>query len=82
MSYGDMAVPDTPVPAAKTGLTTISSIYNKIVVCVLIVNAVAELSDTATFISVPSGLIESTAMSPIFVDIVTKTYVISKGFVC
>ena len=43
----------------------------------LIVNAVAELSDTATFISVPSGLIESTAMSPTFVILLSPKLTLS-----
>ena len=42
-----------------------------------IVKAVAELSDTATFISVPSGLIESTAMSPTFVILLSPKLTLS-----
>ena len=37
----------------------------------------AELSDTATFISVPSGLIESTAISPTFVILLSPKLTLS-----
>ena len=40
-------------------------------------NAVAEWSDTATFISVPSGLIESTAISPTFVILLSPKLTLS-----
>ena len=43
----------------------------------LIVNAVAELSDTATFMSVPSALIESTAMSPTLVILLSPKLTLS-----
>ena len=43
----------------------------------LIVNAVAELSDTATFISVPSGLIESMAISPTLVILLSPKLTLS-----
>jgi hypothetical protein len=42
-----------------------------------IVNAVAELSETATFISVPSALIESIAMSPTFVILLSPKLTLS-----
>ena len=40
-------------------------------------NAVAELSDTAMFISVPSGLMESTAISPTFVILLSPKLTLS-----
>ena len=43
----------------------------------LIVNAVAELSDTAKFISVPSGLIESMAISPTLVILLSPKLTLS-----
>ena len=39
--------------------------------------AVAELSDTATFISVPSALIESTAISPTLVILLSPKLTLS-----
>ena len=43
----------------------------------MIVNAVAELSDTATFISVPSALIESRAISPTLVILLSPKLTLS-----
>ena len=45
----------------------------------MIVNAVAELSDTAIFISVPSALIESRAISPTLVILLSPKLRLSQN---
>jgi len=62
-----IAVPDIPVPIETDSLEFAVSIIRYASEPCLIVRAVAELSLTATLISVPSALIESIAISPTLV---------------
>ena len=62
-----IAVPDTPVPIDTDSLLLPVSTMRYASDPCLIVKAVAELSVTATFISVSSALIESRAISPTLV---------------
>ena len=70
-----IAVPDTPVPIDTDSLLlAVSTIRYASDPC-LIVNAVAELSVTATLISVSSAEIESRAISPTLVILPSPTLV-------